>query len=134
MIGKIISIIGITLLTTSCSVYHITSSNTTDSYYPSTSIEDVVYLETIDQDHEIIGVVTINAERRQYLSNVIVRMRREAAVLGGDAITDIQTDATGTWKRLPVQQTIGNAYVRANFTASVVSFEHKNIDSTDSPE
>lgn len=47
-------------------------------------------------------------------------MKREAAILGGDAITDIQSDATGTWKRLPIQKTIGNAYVRSNYTAEVV--------------
>ena len=50
----------------------------------------------------------------------IEKMKSEAAILGGEAITDIQSDATGLWKRLPAQRTIGNAYVRANFTASVV--------------
>lgn len=117
---KIISLITLVLLTSSCSIYHITSTSTTDDYYPSRENSEVVYLDQIDDTYEIIGTVLVNAERRQRLKDVIEKMKHEAAILGGEAITDIQSDATGLWKRLPVQRTIGNAYVRANFTASVV--------------
>ena len=120
MIKKILSLVILVLLTSSCSIYNITSQSTTDTYYPSRENGDVVYLDRIDDTYEIIGTVTVNAERRQRLSDVIERMKREAAILGGEAITNIQSDATGPWKRLPIQKTIGNAYVRANFTASVV--------------
>jgi hypothetical protein len=77
-------------------------------------------MENIEQEYDVIGIVTVNAERRQPISDVLKKMKREAAILGGDAFTDVKTDATGVWKRLPAQKLIGNAYVRANFTGSVI--------------
>jgi len=121
MIKKIVTLIILVCLTSSCSIYHITSTSTTDDYYPAQETTEVVYLDRIDDTYTIIGAVTVNAERRQRLENVIEKMKHEAAIMGGEAITDIQSNATGPWKRLPIQQTIGNAYVRANFTASVVA-------------
>ncbi len=50
-------------------------------------------------------------------------MKREAAILGADAITNIQSDATGAWKKLPAQEVVGNGYVRANFTATAIVFK-----------
>ncbi len=121
MAKKIAALITLVLLTSSCSIYHINSVDSGDTYYPAKSADEVVYLEEIDETHEIIGTVTVNAERKQRdIDDILVKMQREAAILGGDAITDIQSDASGVWKRLPVQQTIGNAYVRANYTATVV--------------
>lgn len=123
MIKKFLILITLVLLTSSCSIYHVTSESTTDTLYPVQTVSDVEYLETIDQPHEIIATITVNAERRQSISNIMEKMKREAAILGGNAITNIQTDATGVWKRLPAQQMLGNAYVRANFTVSVVVLE-----------
>lgn len=109
---------------TGCSLYHVNSEDTTTEYYPAKeSPRDVVFLENIDKPHQVIGIVTVNAERRQYLSEVLEKMKREAAILGGDAITNLQSDASGTWKKLPAQDIIGNGYVRANFTASVVVYK-----------
>jgi len=123
MIKRILSLVILVFWTSSCSIYHINSSYITDDYYPPTSTSDIAYLEEINQPFKVIGTVVINAERRQSLSDVIEKMKREAGILGGNAITDIQTDATGLWKSLPAQQVIGNAYVRANFSASVVILE-----------
>lgn len=124
MTRTIVALIAFVLLTSSCSIYHINSVDSTNDYYPSKSVDEVVYLEEIDEDYEIIGVVTVNSERKQRsIDDILVKMKREAAILGGDAITDIQSDATGVWKHLPVQQTIGNAYIRANYTASVIVFK-----------
>jgi hypothetical protein len=50
-------------------------------------------------------------------------MKREAAMLGGDAITNIQQYAGGIWKKIPPQKLLGNAYIRANFTATVVAYQ-----------
>lgn len=111
-------------LTSGCSLYHVDSRDVTTEYYPpKKSAGDVVYLEETNKTHELIGYVTVNTERRQRISEVIEKMKYEAAILGGDAITDIQTDATGQWKKLPAQKLIGNAYIRANFTAAVVVFK-----------
>ena len=122
MTKKIFTLITFVFLTSSCSIYHINSVDETEAYYPSKSgASEVVYLEEITQPYEVIGSVTVNSERKQRsIDDIIIKMKREAAILGGDAITNIQSDATGIWKRLPVQQTIGNAYVRANYTATVV--------------
>ncbi len=116
-------LITITLLS-SCSLYRINSEDVTTNYYPSkASASEVVYTDIITEPHEVIGYVTVNAERVKGFENVIIKMKREAAILGGDAITDMKTDSTGTWKRLPAQEFIGNGYIRANFTATVVVFQ-----------
>lgn len=114
----------IVILCSGCNVYHVNSEDITMDYYPSKrSAADVVYLENVDKPHEVIGYVTVNTERVQYLHEITEKMKREAAILGGDAITGIKSDASGKWKQLPVQERIGNAYVRANFTASVIVFK-----------
>ena len=123
MMKQICSLIFLVLVTSSCSIYHITSNSTTDDFYPANTTTDVVFVEIIKEKYKTIGNITVNAERRARLNDVMEKMKREAAIMGGDAITDIKTDATGIWKRLPAQKTIGNAYVRANFTASVIVFE-----------
>lgn len=109
---------------TGCTLYSVDSKDLSETYYPSKeSSLDVIYVEEIDKPHEAIGIVMVNAERRQRMSEILVRMRREAAIIGADAITNIQSDATGDWKKLPAQQVIGNGYIRANFTASAVVFK-----------
>ena len=124
MTKRILTLTVLVLFTSSCRIYHVNSVDRTEAFYPQKSIEEVAYLEDVERPHEVIGTVTVNAERNQRtFEDVIIKMRREAAILGGDAVTNIQTDATGVWKRLPAQPTIGNAYVRANFTAEVVVFK-----------
>jgi len=111
-------------LTTGCSVYHVTSQDTSSDYYPSRrTANEIIFLEVLDMPHDVIGYITVNAERRQKISEVIEKIKREAAILGGDAITHLRTDATGRWKKLPGQDLIGNAYIRANFSATVVVFK-----------
>ena len=113
------------LLTSACSLYTVDSQDiSTDYYPPKNSSSDVVYLDTVTQPHEIIGYVTVDAERQQRsIDDVIDKMKYEAAVLGGDAITDIKTDVPGYWKKLPAQEMLKNGYVRANFSAAVVVFK-----------
>ena len=104
-------------------MYSVDSQETTMNYYPSkNSPDDVVYLESVPQAHDVIGVVTVTTERNQKMEVIIQKMKREAAILGADAITNINTDATGTWKKLP-PNLLGNAYVRANFSATAVVFK-----------
>ncbi|MBF0521724.1 MAG: hypothetical protein HQL24_01565 [Candidatus Omnitrophica bacterium] len=125
MTKKLLTLISLVFLASACSLYHVDSADVTTNYYPSKkSASDVVYLETVTEPHEIIGYVTVNTERRHTIEDVLDKIKREAAILGGDAITDIRTDATGEWKKLPAQKLIGNAYIRANFTAAVVVFKN----------
>ena len=122
---RIYFLIALVFLTAGCSIYNVDSQNLTDEFYPSKrSANDVAYLENVTRPHEVIATVIVNTERRQRMDDVIAKMKREAAILGGDAITNIQTDATGTWKKLPAKKLLGNAYVRANFSASVIIFKN----------
>ena len=124
MIRNALILIMTLVLFSGCSVYHIQSEDVSSDYHPSKRLaSDVVYLQTIDKPHTIIGYVTVNTERRWTIKDVLDKMKREAAILGGDAITNIKSDATGGWKNLPAQELIGNAYVRANFSCSVVVFK-----------
>lgn len=114
----------ISIFISSCSIYRIDSKNTTEEYYrPKHSADDVVFLENVDRPHKTIGVVTVNVERNKPMSDVVEKMKYEASIIGADAITNIQTDASGLWKKLPAQKLVGNAYVRATFTADAVIFE-----------
>ncbi len=104
-----------------CSIYQIDSKGTTPDFYPpKKSINDVAYLEKIDKPYEEIGVVTVVTERRQTLEDVLSKLKNEAAILGGDAITDVQTNADDMWKKVKPQKLFGNAYTRAKYTARVV--------------
>ena len=107
-----------------CSLYHVDSKDTTlDFYPPKESADQIVYIENVQKPHQVIGYVTVNTERRQWMSEILEKMKREAAILGGDAITGISSDSTGEWKRLPAQEIVGKAYIRANFRATVVVFK-----------
>lgn len=121
MIKRILSLSAVVLLTASCSIYHINSEEVSTSFYPSkTSASEVDFLDSVSQQHEVLGFITVNTERNKRMQDVIAQMKREAAVMGADAITNITSDATGTWKKVPVQKLFGNAFVRANFTATAV--------------
>jgi len=120
----ILLILVLSLGNLSCSIYRINSQEVTDNVYtPKESSSEVVYLERLDRPYEVIGFVTVNTERRQDRETVINKMKKEAAALGGDAITNLQVEATDTWKKMPAQELIKNGYVRANFTATVVAFQ-----------
>ena len=121
---KLFTYLMLGIVVSGCSVYSINSEETTKSYYPSKqSISEVSYMNTVEKPHDIIGYVEVKTERNQRISDVIEKMKREAALLGADAITQIETDATGTWKTLPAQNVIGNGFVRAKFKATMVVFK-----------
>jgi|CXWL01.1.fsa_nt_gi uncharacterized protein YbjQ (UPF0145 family) len=122
---KLISpVLMLTFLAAGCSIYQIDSKPENAVYYPpKRNPLEIVYLESLDKPHEVIGTVVVTTERRQSLENILPKMQYEASVLGGDAITDIQTDATGVWKKIKAQALLGNAYIRANYSAKVVVFK-----------
>ncbi len=123
---KIIYLIVFTMFLSAigCSVFQVDSKTEATKYYPpKASAKDVLYLESLDKPHEMIGTVTVTTERRQALENVIPKMLYEASVMGGDAITEIQTDATGTWKKIKPQALLGNAYIRSNYSAKVIVYK-----------
>lgn len=112
----------------SCSFYQIDSEIASGKIYPAkSSAEEVVYianLNNIKEPCEIIGQVTINVERRQSLEEIIPKMKQEAALLGGDAITDIRINAgTGRWAKIKPKKIFGNANIRSNYVANVIVFQ-----------
>lgn len=120
----ILSLFLLAALTGGCTVYQIDSKDTSDDFYPpKQSIEDVVYLEIVDQPNIEIGVVTVTTERRQTLEDVLPKLKQEAAILGGDVITDIQTDASGVWQRIKsdtIRKFLANSSIRTNYSAKVL--------------
>jgi K+/H+ antiporter YhaU regulatory subunit KhtT len=122
MIKTLVIVLCTVLLTSSCSLYRVNFEEVTDNYYVPKSPENVQVVEQLTQPHEIIGYITVNTERNQEMEDILYRMKTVAARLGGDAITNIQSNATGSWKKFPAQKFIGNAYVRANYSATVIAF------------
>jgi hypothetical protein len=112
----------------SCSFYDVKSQESIFDYHsPKSSKEEVPYLKEVDRPYTVIGSVSVNAERNQNLMDIIDRMREEAAILGGDAITNITTDSgTGTWAKIKPKNLFGNSHVRTNFNAQVIVFHEKN--------
>ena len=115
------------MILTGCSVYQIDSSDSASKYYPpKNDASQVVYLEELDKPFEEIGVVTVTTERRQATEEILEMIKKEAATLGADAVIDLQTDATGTWKKLKplkLQKFLSNAYIRANYSAKAIIFK-----------
>ena len=114
-----------TLINSACSFYNIKSEETAFDYYPpKQSKNEVAYVEKISQPFEVIGQITVNAERNQKFDDMIEKMRTEAAVLGGDAITNITTDVgTGKWAKVKPKQVFGNSNIRINYHADVIVFK-----------
>lgn len=115
----------IIFLTTGCSLYQIESDSITFSPHPKQeTLNDVAYLESVNRPYEVIGQITVNAERNQRRANIIEKLKTEAAVLGGDAITNIRTNAgTGQWAKIKPKKIFGNANIRINYVADVIVFK-----------
>ncbi len=104
-----------------CSIYSIDSRDSSQEYYaPKTSINDVEYLEKVDKPYTEIATVSVTAERRQSLKEILPKLKQEAGILGADAITDVQSDAPDSWKWLKGQKLLGNAYLRSTYTAKAI--------------
>jgi len=112
-------------LLSACSLYQVNSDYTSNEFYPpKETVGQVIYLETVDRPHQVLGSVTVNVERHQKLSNILERMKREAAILGGDAVSNIRTNTgTGKWAQIKPKELFGNANVRSNYVADVIVFD-----------
>ncbi|NLE64347.1 MAG: hypothetical protein GX606_00285 [Elusimicrobia bacterium] len=80
-----------------CSVYRVSSRDTSLAFHPpKTSGDQVLYFEKIDRPYEMIGVVSVSAERDRSRDFILEQMRREAAIMGADAITGVrESDSSG---------------------------------------
>jgi hypothetical protein len=118
------SLLFLVVFTSGCTVYQIDSKDTSpDLYVPKTSVDDVTYVEKADKPYTEIGEITVTTERRQSLQDVLPKLKQEAGMLGADAITDVQSDATDLWKKVAPQKLMGNAYIRATYTAKAIVWQ-----------
>jgi len=117
----------VTVWLAGCSLYSIDFEDVPAVSYPAkSSPTQILYLERVDRPHEIIGYVKVTTERRTPLKEVIEKLKPQAALLGGDAVTNIESDASGFWKRPIISKVLRNAYIRVNYRAQVVAFT-KNL-------
>ena len=115
------SLLFLAIFSSGCTIYQIDSKDTSQDYFvPKTSIDDVAYIEKVDRPYTEIATVTVTTERRQPYADVLPKLKQEAGMLGADAITDVQSDATDLWKSLKPQKFIGNAYIRTTYTAKAI--------------
>ena len=124
------------IITSGCSFYSINSEEVTENYYPpKKSAENVTYLEDVTGPHEVIGFVSVNTERRQKMQDVLEKMKREAATLGGDAITNITRKTSKGTEKIKLAKLrifFENGYIRSTFTATVVAFHDPAVTLNDS--
>ena len=121
---KFLKLLCLTGLLCGCSLYHITSNQTAFDYYPQkSSSQDVLYLETISQPHKVIGHVTVITQRSQKKEEVLEQLKHQAAMLGGDAITNITAVDGPKGGGKSKFHLFDNAYLHENYSADVVVFE-----------
>ena len=111
-----------------CSLYQIESDSVTFGRLKSAkkSASDIQYLETVSKPHTVIGTIKVNSERNQKFEAVMEKLKTEAAMLGADAITNIQTNTgTGTWARIKPKNLMGNANIRLNYIADAIIFDQE---------
>ncbi len=124
MTKKIFLLLFVTVFVSACSIYKVNYEETSTAFYPpKKSSMDVKFIESISEPHEVLGFVTVNTERRQQLSEIIEKMKREAAALGGDAITNVTMNSKGIPKEIKGKNMLANAYIRTTFTATVVRYK-----------
>ncbi len=112
-------------LLSGCSLYQITSDETTSDDHPAKfSSSEVLYLKKLPQSYpyKVVGYVKVNTERNQKEEEVIEKLKHEAAAMGGDAIINITpTDGEGGAKN-KFTQFLENARLRQSYRADVVVF------------
>lgn len=112
------------VLWSGCSVYRVDSQDTTlDFFPPKSSVDQVSYVASPERPHEIIGVVTLTADRAHPFAEAVDRMRQEAAILGGDAITDIRVgpDSFGGTSKGKKRTVVANIF--EHYSAKVIVFK-----------
>lgn len=115
--------LSLVLCISGCSIYRVDSQDTTlDFYPPKSSANEVLYLEKAEKPHEVIGIVSVTTEKVQPLESVVEKMRMEAALLGGDAITDVKPAGRPS-TYLGRLELLKNASINARYTAKVIKFK-----------
>lgn len=77
------------------------------------SPHEIQYLETVHVPYDVVGHVSVYTERRNSMDDIADKMKRQAAILGGDAIINIT----------PVESGRGWTTIRTTFTGTVIVFK-----------
>ena len=93
---KIVLVVVSGLILSSCSFYNIKSQQDSTEAVVVTqqkkSFTDVEYAPDVLRPYQVIGTLRVKTERNRDWDDVIRKMKMEAAVMGGDAVTDIILD------------------------------------------
>ena len=125
--GKFFKIFFSIALLSGCSLYQITSDETTSDDHPAkSSSSEVLYLKELPQSYsyKVIGYVKVTAERSQKEEEVIKQLKHEAAAMGGDAITNVTLMEGEGASKNKLTQFLENARLRQSYRADVVVFGH----------
>ena len=91
------------------------------STIPQENLNRIQYLETVNVPYEVIGTVIVRTERRNNIDEVVDKMKRQIAVLGGDAVTNIvQVDNPGPFTS-----------IRTTYKGTVIVFKNDNSAASD---
>ncbi len=109
------SLVALGMLASGCTFYHVNAEEVgRTSTRSKKSPADIQYLETVTVPYEVLGQVSVETERRNSKEEVIEKMKRDAAMMGGDAITNIvQNDAPSPITR-----------IRTHYTGTVIVFKN----------
>lgn len=89
MLKMVMTTIAITCLA-GCTFYRVDGDEIAYfAKHPKGNQKDIKYLETVTVPYEVIGTVEVSTERRNSIEEVVEKMQRQIAVLGGDAVTNI---------------------------------------------
>ncbi len=107
-------ILMLALISTSCTFYHVDAQEIVMGKFDKPENQNQIqYLETVHVPYEVIGHVTVNTQRRNNIEEVIEKMKRQVAILGGDALTNvIQTDKPSAI-----------VHIRTTYTGTVIVFK-----------
>ena len=73
---KLILLFLVIPLLAACSLYRINSEDVATFLYPEKPASEVVYLEDVKKPHEVIGFVTVAAERSKSNDTIIRKMKK----------------------------------------------------------
>ncbi len=128
-------ILTLALISSGCTSYKVNAEEI--MFAPSSKFateNEVQYLETATAPYEVIGHVTVNTERRNSLEEVAEKMKRQVAMLGGDAVTNIvQSDKPSLITHVRTVYT-GTVIIFKNTAAGVSSPRSNPVPAADTQE
>lgn len=110
---KLLGLLAVSSMVAGCTFYNVNGEVIHYTARPDRTEHEVQYLETVNVPYDVVGHVSVYTERRNSLEDVADKMKRQAAMLGGDAIINITVnEPAGTFTS-----------IRTTFTGTVIVFK-----------